>query len=74
MHPKIALTLLLPFFILTTLHAESASRKWTNASGVVIDAELVSYDGAIALLNKDGKEFRVPANTLSEEDRKWLTN
>ena len=66
--------LILLFVFPSALLAQNSSRKWTNSNGIVIDAELASYDGSVATLIKNGKEFPVKVETLSEEDRQWLTN
>jgi hypothetical protein len=67
------LFLALPFILPSLLLAGNPSRQWTNTEGVVIEAELAGFDGSVATLIKGGKEFRLPAAKLSEEDRKWLT-
>jgi len=52
--------------------AESVSRKWMNDAGKVIEAELGSYDGTDVTLLMKGKEFKIPVEKLSKEDRGWL--
>ena len=48
-----------------------AAREWTNSEGKVIEAEFLSLEEDIIVLSMKGKEFRVPANKLSEADRAY---
>jgi len=48
------------------------TRKWTNDTGRVIEAELSAYDGTNVTLVMKGKEFTIPVAKLSQEDRDWL--
>lgn len=54
--------------------AETVIRKWTNDTGKVIEAELVSHDESSVTLRMKGKEFRIPLDKLSQDDRDWLAN
>lgn len=65
------LTLLI-FFGLSSL-ALTDTRTWTNLDGKTIIAELVKVDAQEVILNKNGKEYRIPINTLSEEDQTHIS-
>jgi hypothetical protein len=48
-----------------------SARTWTNSDGRAIEADLVKLDGVEVVLQKDGKEYRVPLESLSEEDQRF---
>lgn len=50
----------------------AADRDWTNLSGTRITAELASVDGDEAVLNVQGKDYRVPIAKLSADDRAFI--
>lgn len=50
----------------------SYGREWTNNKNEVIEAELVAKDGDRVILAMRGKEYRVPVNSLSDADQKYL--
>jgi len=43
--------------------------SWTNTNGVTIHGEFIRLEGESLLIRKDGKEFKVPLEKLSEESR-----
>ncbi|MEM9237751.1 MAG: SHD1 domain-containing protein [Verrucomicrobiota bacterium] len=47
------------------------ARTWTSTDGKEIEAELVKVEGEIVVLSMRGKEYRVPLNKLSDEDREF---
>ena len=73
---KHLITTILCLFALTCLsplHAEE--RVWTSSDGKKLKAELISYDleaNQVVIKNKRGKEYTLPLERLSEEDRNFL--
>lgn len=70
---------LLPMLRLATFLAAVLSlgsiadgRTWTNQSGTRIEAELTGIESDNALLQKDGKIFRVPITSLSPDDQEFI--
>ncbi|MEM9186075.1 MAG: hypothetical protein AAGB00_06205 [Planctomycetota bacterium] len=49
-----------------------AARMWTGADGQTMLATLVRVSDDTVVLNNQGKRVRVPLESLSEEDRKWV--
>lgn len=49
----------------------AGARTWTNADGRTIEADLVKVDGKEVVLQKNGKEYRVPLESLSEDDQRF---
>lgn len=52
--------------------SQPVTRKWTNDSGRVIEAELGAFDGTNVTLVMKGKEYKIPLDKLSQADRDWL--
>lgn len=52
--------------------AEETTRVWTNKDGKKIPAALQEYDGMTATLERNGRNYKIAANTLSEADRQYL--
>ncbi len=52
--------------------SEPVTRKWTSDTGRVIEGELGAYDGINVTLVVKDKEYKLPINKLSKEDRDWL--
>ncbi|MCB1204019.1 MAG: hypothetical protein KDN18_07150 [Verrucomicrobiae bacterium] len=55
----------------------SEARIWTDIYGRQVEADLVEiHDGgsAVTLRVLDGKLFRIPVSTLSEADRRYISN
>jgi hypothetical protein len=71
-HLHFLLTLAVLSGPLSAADPDPVTRKWTNDSGRVIEAELGAYDGTNVTLIMKGKEFKVPVDKLSQEDRDWL--
>jgi len=55
-----------------SVSAIAEGRTWTNQSGTRIEAELTGVEGGNALLQKDGKVFRVQIATLSPGDQEFI--
>lgn len=56
---------------------QAETRKWTNFSGQIVEAELVSVNvqqRTLLLRLKDGKEFTIPIDQLSKPDREYAKN
>jgi hypothetical protein len=60
--------------LVLALAAPSPGRKWRTINNLLtFDAELVAYDGKQARFSVDGgRDFSVPLEKLSEEDRQYL--
>lgn len=56
---------------LLPLHALEV-REFTNKDGDTIQAELLSYEEGSVRMRIKGRVYNVAAETLSEEDQKWL--
>lgn len=57
----------------TLLRAQtSESRSWKDVTGRVIQAEFVSADDKSVTLKVGGKDFPLPLERLSAEDREWI--
>jgi hypothetical protein len=50
------------------------ARSWTDKDGRVIEAEIVSADVDKVIVNKGGKEFKLPLDRLSEGDQEFVKN
>lgn len=48
-------------------------RTFTNTSGKSIEAELLDMKDGVIKIRRSGKVFEVAVDTLSQEDRDWLT-
>ena len=57
---------------LSLLIGPASARPWTNQAGTQIEAELTGVEGGNALLQKDGKVFRVQIATLSPGDQEFI--
>lgn len=57
---------------LSLLTSPALARQWTNQTGAKIEAELTGVEGGNALLQKDGKVFRVQIATLSPGDQEFI--
>lgn len=57
---------------LSLLTGAASARPWTNQTGAKIEAELTGVEGGNALLQKDGKVFRVQIATLSPGDQEFI--
>lgn len=60
--PLIALSLLLPL----------GARTWTDRDGRAMEAEIVAADDLQVTVNKGGKEFKIPLERLSDDDREYV--
>ena len=60
------------FAALSVLIWPASARPWTNQAGTQIEAELTGVEGGNALLQKDGKVFRVQIATLSPDDQEFI--
>ncbi|WP_411825607.1 hypothetical protein [Luteolibacter sp. AS25] len=71
---KIYSRFLIPVLLLLTQvqWAGAETRQWTSDTGQVINAELKSHDGESVTLFMNGKDYVLPLDKLSQEDRDWL--
>lgn len=65
---------MLPLLLLFAFHAtaDEVLRTWTNQEGKEVKATLKAYDGVNATLERNGRIFDIPVNTLSVEDQEFL--
>lgn len=71
--------LLLPVLSCPNMQAAEAQaednptmRTWTDVEGRTIEARAIRLEGETLVLERGGREFRVPAARLSPDDRRWL--
>jgi hypothetical protein len=62
--------LLLPTLLLVVFAAEA--RVWTDTQGRTIEADIVRVDGSDAIVNRNGKESRLPLTLLSDADKQFV--
>ena len=59
--------------LLCLFHVPRAdARTWTDTKGRGIDADLVRIEETAAIVNRGGKELRLPLEMLSETDKQFL--
>ncbi|MDF2376275.1 MAG: hypothetical protein P1U81_08530 [Verrucomicrobiales bacterium] len=59
---------------LSICQARAELRDWTNSAGKTISAELLKVEGGSLTLKLDnGREYTIPANTLSTADQEYAT-
>ena len=66
-----------PYFIpllLLALTSSMSGRTWTSSDGKTLEADFVSTDGNSVTLKRarDGKDFTIPLDRLSEEDQVFV--
>ncbi|MEX2607263.1 MAG: hypothetical protein WD708_07955 [Kiritimatiellia bacterium] len=74
-HPLFLRKLLLLFCLTQLLHAdENLFRTWTSADGQTAEARMkdASHD-RVTIINRSGKEFTLPLERFSDQDRDWVS-
>jgi len=73
MKPPFPLVASLALSLSTLLRAQSSeSRSWKDVTGRVLQAEFVTADDKSVTLKVGGKDFPLPLERLSAEDREWI--
>jgi hypothetical protein len=62
--------LMIPALLLSWPAANA--RTWTDNKGRAIEAEILRVEDDTAVVNKDGKEVRLPLGILSEQDKEFV--
>ncbi len=65
---------MLLMFLVVAFHlaAGETVRIWTNQNGKTIKAALKAYDGVNVTLERNGRAYEIPADSLSVEDQSFL--
>jgi hypothetical protein len=59
------------FLLVLSASPSLSARTWTDKTGRSMEAEIVAVDETQVTVNKGGKEFKLPLDNLSEEDREF---
>jgi hypothetical protein len=53
---------------------QPVERTWTTTNGRQADATFVRLDGDVVILMRDGRQFKIPLNVLSDDDLLYVNS